>query len=94
MLGKNAKIQMNLVRSLNLGEQNSMSIQPEPPWNPQIDSSGLFVASPLTLPSSSSESTLIIDSPLPEYSICQILVGDIEKDDSVSFLHCNVITEN
>ena len=67
-----------------------MSIKPEPPWDPQIDSNGLFVASPPTLP----ESTLIIDSLLLEYSICQILVGDIEKDDSVSFLHCNVITEN
>ena len=52
------------------------------------------MASPTTLPSFSSESTFIIDSPLLEYSICQILVGDIEKNDSVSFLHCNVITEN
>ena len=91
---KNAKVQINFIRSLNLGEQNSMSIQPEPPWDPQIDSNELCVASPPTLSSSSSESTLIIDSPLLEYSICQILVGDIEKNDSVSFLHCNVITEN
>ena len=94
-LGRNAKIQMNIVRSLNLGEQNSMSIKPQPPWDPQIDSNGLlWPRHPHSLPLPQSQPTLIIDSPLLEYSICQILVGDIEKDDSVSFLHCNVITEN